>query len=322
MPLDPDARLLLDAMIKAGRPPFESLTPLGARMQMRAMREALNQPQPAVAEVGECVAQVAHGRIALRLYRSRARTAGALQPVLVYFHGGGWVFGDLDTHDNLCRHLANAADCTVVAVDYRLAPEHKFPAALDDAWAAARWVAAHAGELGIDAGRLAVGGDSAGGNLATVVGLFAGESGEVSIKYQVLFYPVVDLALAHDSYRRVGEGVNLTAAAMAWFRGHYLNSPREIDDWRVSPLRASNLARSPPAFIATAGCDPLCDEGEDYARLLEQSGVPVTFRHFPGQMHGFASMSGFLRASDEVLADAGAALKRVWASAPRSRIGA
>jgi acetyl esterase len=312
MQLDPDAQVLLDAMIRAARPQFETLTPVAARQQMRDIRAALKQPQPPVAEVRELTAQGPHGSIALRLYRHRALAPRAPQPVLVFFHGGGWVFGDLETHDNLCRILANLAECAVVSVDYRLAPEAKFPVAVDDAFGATQWVAASAQKLGLDPARLAVAGDSAGGNLATVVSLMAARSGAIKIVYQVLLYPTTDLALTHDSYRRAGQQFNLTTAAMRWFRELYLTAPDEVDDWRASPLRAREFANMPPAFIATAGCDPLCDEGAAYARLLERNKVPVTLRHFPGQMHGFASMVGFVRAAEEVLADAGAALKEAW----------
>jgi acetyl esterase len=308
MQLDPDAQLLLDAMIRAGRPAFETLTPVAARQQMRDIRAALKQPQPPVAEVRALAAPGPHGEIPLRLYRSRVLSPGEPQPVVVFFHGGGWVFGDLETHDNLCRSLANMADCSVVSVDYRLA----HPVAVDDAFAATQWVADNADALGFDAGRLAVAGDSAGGNLATVVSLMAARNGAIKVVCQVLLYPTTDLALTHDSYRRAGEQFHLTTAAMRWFRELYLTAPDEIDDWRASPLRAKDFANVPPAFIATAGCDPLCDEGEAYARLLERNSVPVTLRHFPGQMHGFASMVGFVRAADQVVADVGAALKRAW----------
>jgi acetyl esterase len=314
MPLDPDAQILFDAMIKAARPAFETLTPAQARQQMRDMRAALKQPQPAVAETRDLPASGPQGAIPIRLYRSRAPKAGEAQPVLIFFHGGGWVFCDIDTHDNLCRSLANAAACAVVSVDYRLAPEHKFPAAVEDCWAALNWVNDNAASLALDSGRMAVGGDSAGGNLAAVACQMAARHGGPRIACQVLLYPTVDLSLTQDSFRRVGDGFNLTTAIMAWFRDHYLNDASDIDDWRVSPLRADGIATLPPAFIATAGCDPLCDEGEEYARLLQRHRVPVTFRHFPGQMHGFASMSGYLGAADRVLADVGATLKRAWAA--------
>ncbi|MBV9460098.1 MAG: alpha/beta hydrolase [Bradyrhizobium sp.] len=314
MRLDPDAQLMLDAMLKAGRPAFHTLTPAQARAQMLEIRAALKQVQPAVADVRDLVATGPHGDIPLRLYRAHALGESERQPVLVFFHGGGWVFGDLETHDDLCRALANAADCTVVSVDYRLAPEHKFPAAVDDAFAATRWVVGHASELGLDTSRVALGGDSAGGNLATVVSLLAIRESAFKIVYQVLLYPTTDLSLTFPSYRRAGDRFNLTANTMRWFREHYLTSLDQIDDWRASPLRASDVGHMPAALVVTAGCDPLCDEGEAYARLLAHNNVPVTYRLFPGQMHGFASMSGFLRAADEVIADVGAALRRAWSA--------
>jgi acetyl esterase len=315
MKLDPDAQILLDAMIKAGRPAMETLTPTGARQFMRDIRAALKQAVPPVAEVRDLVADGPHGPIPLRLYRSRPAGQGPQpQPVVMFFHGGGWVIGDLETHDNLCRSIANVGDCAVVSVDYRLAPEHKFPAAVDDCWAATTWIAAQAGGLALDRGRMAVAGDSAGGNLATVVAMLAAQ-GNMPVRCQVLLYPTVDLGFAHASFKRAGTGFNLTGAAMEWFRELYLNHAREVDDWRASPLRASDMARLPPAYIATAGCDPLCDEGESYAKALERARVPVTFRHFPGQMHGFASMSGFVKAADEVLADIGVALRQAWQAA-------
>ena len=310
MPLDPDAQLLLDAMIKANRPAFETLTPVQARQQMREIRALLKQSVPQVAEMRDLTAAGPHGEIPVRLYRAKAAKPGDAQPALVFFHGGGWVFGDIDTHDNLCRSLANSGDCTVLSVDYRLAPEHKFPAAADDCWAAFTWAYANAAKLAIDPARLAVSGDSAGGNLAAVVSMLAQRNGGPRIAVQILLYPTVDLAMNTDSFKQLGTGYNLTAAAMLWFRHLYLNSANEVADWRASPLLASNIAGLPPAYIAVAGCDPLHDEGVAFAKLLERNGVPVTFRDFPGQMHGFASMSGFLKASDEVIADVGAALKK------------
>jgi acetyl esterase len=315
MPLDPDAQILLDAMIKANRPAFETLTAVQARQQMREIRALLKQSVPDVAEVRDLKATGPHGDIPVRLYRAKAAKPGDAQPALVFFHGGGWVFGDIETHDNLCRSLANSGDCTVLSIDYRLAPEHKFPVAADDCWAAFIWAHANAAKLAVDPARLAVGGDSAGGNLAAVVCMLAQRGGGPRIRCQILLYPTVDLAMNTDSFKQLGTGYNLTAAAMEWFRGLYLNNASEVTDWRASPLLATNIAGLPPAYITVAGCDPLHDEGVAFAKLLERNGVPVTFRDFPGQMHGFASMSGFLKASDEVIADVGAALKRSFATA-------
>lgn len=315
MPLDPEAQVLLDAMIKANRPAFDTLTPQQARQQMRDIRAALKQPVPAVAEVRDLTANGPHGAIPLRLYRNSVARAGELQPALIFFHGGGWVFGDIETHDNLCRALANSGACAVVSVDYRLAPEHKFPAAVDDCWAALLWAEANAATLSLDKSRFAVGGDSAGGNLATVVAMLAQQRGTPRLVGQIMLYPTVDLQMKTKSYEEQGKDYNLTAASMRWFRDLYLNSPAEISDWRASPIVAKDVSKLPPAFIAVAGCDPLHDEGVAFAGLLQRNGVAVTLREFPGQMHGFASMSGFLRAADQVISDVGATLKQAWCKA-------
>ena len=289
MPLDPDAQVLLDAMLKAGRPQFEELGPVKARQQMREIRAALKQEVPQVAEVRDVSVPSKAGAVPTRLYRG-ATAAGTAQPLLVFFHGGGWVFGDIETHDNLCRALANSAVCTVISVDYRLAPEHKFPAAVDDCFAVVTWAHANASTLGIDPARIAVGGDSAGGNLAAVVAMLAQQVGSPRISLQALFYPVTDLAMDTVSYAQQGKDYNLTEAAMRWFRDLYLSSEADIADWRVSPLRARDLAKLPPAYIAIAGCDPLHDDGVAFAKALERAGVSDTLKDYPGQMHGFASM--------------------------------
>lgn len=302
--IDEDAARVLENMKKANRPPFESLSPAQARAQMRAMREAMKQPAPDMALVRDLQAPGPLGPIPLRLYRSKSADA-ALAPALTFFHGGGWVVGDLETHDNQARFLADAMAGVVVSVDYRLAPEHKFPAAADDCIAATRWIADNATTLGVDPSRLAVGGDSAGGNLATVVALTAAAQGAPSIRAQVLIYPTVDLRMSYNSYKRVGSGFTLTTASMAWFRDQYLNSPLEIEDWRASPILAHNLAAAPPAYIVTAGLDPLCDEGEAYARALEAAGAPVQFRCCSGQMHGFVGAKGFIRQADMVIEEIG-----------------
>jgi len=311
--IDPDAARVLEALRQADRPAMETLTPEQARAGFRAMREAMNQPVPEMAEVRDLEADGPMGNTPLRLYRSHG--AGARpSPVIVFFHGGGWVLGDLESHDIQCRNLANAGACSVVAVDYRLAPEHRFPAAVNDCIAAVSWVARHGAVLGVDPWRIAVAGDSAGGNLATVAALAAAASGAPKIMAQILVYPVTDLRMGYDSYRRVGEGYTLTAPAMAWFRDQYLNAPEEVSDWRVSPLLADNLAAAPPAFIVTAGLDPLCDEGEAYAGALRKAGAEVEFHCCSGQMHGFLGATGVIAQADSVLAEIGGFLKRRFAA--------
>ncbi|MGO4713823.1 alpha/beta hydrolase [Bradyrhizobium sp. 2TAF24] len=307
--LDPDAAAVLQAFREAGRPPYETLTPPEARAYYLAARAITNPEPPALASVRTLTIPGPAGPIPARLYTPLAlRQSGGLSPCLVFFHGGGWVIGDLETHDVVCRTLALEGELMVISVDYRLAPEHKFPAAFDDAVAATRWVAAHARELGIDAARLVVGGDSAGGNLAAAVTLAAREAGP-RLAGQVLIYPATDLGLTSPSHREPETDCLLTHAVMVWFRDHYLNSVAERDDWRASPARATNLAGLPPAFVVTAGADPLRDEGNAFARQLTEAGIAVTYQTHPGQFHGFITMGKVLPKAQEVLGDIGVWLK-------------
>jgi acetyl esterase len=309
MALDPDAERVLEMVRQSGRPPYETVTPAEARALFRAARDVLC-PEPApVAEIRDLAAPGPDGgMVPLRLYRAAGTAATEILPALVYFHGGGWVVGDLDCYDTLCRHLAKAARCAVVAVDYRLAPEDKFPAAVDDCLAAARWVAETGTTIGIDGDRLAVGGDSAGGNLAAVVSLSARDVGMPPLRAQLLLYPAVDFAMNHASNQRFAEGHLLTLATMRWFAGHYLRGTEDIADWRASPLRASDLSGVAPAFVLTAGYDPLCDEGQAYARRLQDDGVAVSQLHIPDQIHGFLTMGRIVRAAEPALDEIAAAL--------------
>jgi acetyl esterase len=221
--------------------------------------------------------------------------------VIVYYHGGGWVIGDLDTHDTLCRQLTAEAGVSVIAVDYRLAPEHKFPAAVDDSWAATRWIVAHAAELNVDAGRLAVGGDSAGGNLAAVVALLARDAGGPVIRLQALLYPVTDTNTETESYRTNADGFLLTKESMRWFFDHYVKTEADAADWRLSPLRTPSLAGVAPALVVTAGFDPLRDEGEAYARRLREAGVRVDAVCYGGMIHGFAPMGRLIQTGNRAV---------------------
>ena len=313
MALDRDAERVLEMVRLSERPPYETLSAPEARELFLAAREVLAPDPPPVAELREFSAPGPSGAaIPLRLYRGAATAAGGTLPALVYFHGGGWVIGDLDTHDSLCRHLANAARSIVVAVDYRLAPEHKFPAAVEDCFAATLWVAREAVALGIDRERLAVGGDSAGGNLAAVVSLIARDRGAPKLRYQALLYPAVDCGMTHSSHDRFAEGYLLTRPTMKWFYEHYLREPADIDDWRASPLRADDLSGVAPALVLTAGNDVLRDEGEAYARRLQEAGVAVQLRHFPDQIHGFLTMGKIIEAAQPALDDVAAALQAAW----------
>ena len=307
MPLDHDAETLLEMIRVANRPAFEAVGAAEARLLYMAGRKVLAPEPMPVAEIRDLTMPSAAGPVPLRLYR--AFTEGVL-PVLVFFHGGGWVVGDIATHDTVCRHLANRAECAVVSVDYRLAPEHKFPAAVEDAFAAAAWVTENASALGVDPARLAVGGDSAGGNLAAVVALMARDAGAPRIAYQLLIYPATDAAMRHESVARFAEGYVLTRSTMRWFYEQYLRTPDDTLDWRVSPLAAPDLSGLPFALVLTAGYDPLCDEGDQYAARLAAAGVKVEHRRFSGQIHGFVTNGKIIRAADGALDEAAAALKR------------
>ncbi len=292
--LDPQARAVIDLVISSGRPAYHQLSPKDARQLFRETRPASTPTPPQIGMVRDLTADGPLGPIPLRVYRPAGVPASTPLAVLVFFHGGGWVIGDLETHDVLCRQLTAGSGVSVVSVDYRLAPEHKFPAAVDDAWAATRWVVAHAGELAVDASRLAVGGDSAGGNLAAVVALLARDKGAPAIAVQVLIYPVTDLVGETRSYRDFAEGYLLTREGMRWFIAHYLTAEAEAADWRASPLRAQSLAGLPPALIVTAGFDPLRDEGEAYAERLRDAGVRVDSVCYGGMIHGFVPMGRLL----------------------------
>lgn len=312
MATDPSAQQVLDLVRLSGRPPYESLTPQEARRVSREARAILGpDPQP-VALVRDLQAEGPGGALPLRLYRGAGTQADTALPALLYFHGGGWTIGDLDTHDGVCRHLANSARCAVVAVDYRLGPEHKFPAAVEDAMAATAWVAAHAGALGIDATRLAVGGDSAGGNLAAVVCLLARDRGAPRLRLQLLIYPAVEMSLRHASHQTYAEGFLLTRSVIEWFRENYLRSEADFADWRASPLRAENFAGLPPAYLITAGCDPLSDEGAEYGERLTQAGVDVTHVVVPGMIHGFFTMGRMIPAALTAADGAATALRAAF----------
>jgi acetyl esterase len=310
MPLDPQARALLDQMASMGMPPFEKLPVPEARASIAALAAASGEPET-VDRVDNRTVPGPAGEIPVRVYAPAGQQP---LPVLVYFHGGGWVIGNLDTHDGTCRQLANAAGCMVVAVDYRLAPEHPFPAAPEDAYAVTRWVAANAAALGADPGRVAVGGDSAGGNLSAVVSLMARDRGGPSLAHQLLIYPATDApGDARASYRDNAEGYFLTAAGMHWFWNHYHRGDVGVRDPYACPIRARDLANLPPALVITAEYDPLRDEGEEYAARLRDAGVPVTLSRYDGMIHGFFGMAGLLDRARDAVAEAVAALRTAFA---------
>ncbi|GLR88221.1 alpha/beta hydrolase [Bradyrhizobium iriomotense] len=310
--LDPDAAAVYKAFLDAGRAPYETLTAAEARADYSQARFATNPEPPELARVEALAIPAPHGTIPARLYvPMKLRQRDGLSPALAFFHGGGWVIGDLDTHDVAARKLAVEGELIVISVDYRLAPEHKFPAAVDDSIAATHWVAANAGALGIDAARLSVGGDSAGGNLAAVVAIAARDGNGLSLAGQVLIYPAVDFAMTHPSHSEPETSLLLTHSVIRWFRDHYLSGAADAHDWRASPARAGTLNGLPPAYVLTAGADPLRDEGHDYAERLRQAGVPVAYRHFPGQFHGFFTMGKLLQQADVAAAEIGAWLREL-----------
>jgi len=307
--LHPQIVQVLEAMAKAQLRPIEDMTPAEARAQMEVTAQARKAEPLPVARVEERQIPGPGGDIPLRLYWP---DAPAPVPGIAYYHGGGHVIGSLDTHDLVARNLCAGVGAVVASVDYRMGPEHKFPAAVDDSFAALKWLHANAGSLGADPDRLGVHGDSAGANLAAVVALMARDAGGPKLRLQSLVYPVGDYTLSGASYEKYGQGYGvLTREAMAWFARHYLRSPADAEDWRASPLRAPNLAGVAPAIVITAECDVLHDDGESYAEALRAASVPVEYREYPGMIHGFLGMV-------PVVDDAMNAQHQVWAAFRRA----
>lgn len=298
--LHPQAKVLLEQMKAMGLPPLSSMTPVECREVMTAM--SANVPVPDIGETRDVVCN----DIACRLYRPVGSSSTDALGVIVWFHGGGWVVGSVDGSDRTCRSLANASGCAVVSVEYRLAPEHPFPAAPDDCFAALRGVVASAAALGIDPSRIAVGGDSAGGNLAAVVALRARDEGGPALLFQLLVYPVTDGSMTSESYTENATGFFLEKTDMEWFYDLYAG-PR--DHWQVSPSRATDLSGLPSALVITASHDPLRDEGEAYGRALANAGVKATVTRYPGVIHGFFSLTDPLDLARVAVAEAGAALR-------------
>ena len=310
MPLDPQLAGLVEAM--ASNPdalPTHELTPELAREAYRALASMLG-PVEEVSGVEDRAIPGPLGEIPLRIYTPEGRGPFG---VLVFYHGGGWVIGDLDSHDRECRAICNATPCIVVSVDYRLAPEHRFPAAPEDAYAALEWVAQHAADFGGDADRLAVGGDSAGGNLSAVVALLARDRKGPGLRFQLLVYPAVDLREGnlYPSQTENAAGPFLLKDTMDYFYAHYFGGERtsETDDPRASPLLASSHADLPPALIVTAEFDPLRDEGEAYGVALEKAGVPVRVHRYDGMAHLFFQLSPVVTQGKDLLAEAATALR-------------
>ena len=307
MPLDPQARVMIDRTAALNLPPTSQMTPAQARASVRERAAVL--PREAVASVRDHQVPVPGGTIPVRVFTPEGAAA---KPALVYFHGGGWVTGDIETHEGICRTLANAAGCVVASVDYRCAPEHKFPTAAEDAYAATRWVAEQASTLGVDAARLAVIGDSAGGNLAAAVALMARDRKGPALAFQVLVYPVTDCDFDRPSYRENAEGYILTSESMRFYWDQYAPGAEDRVNPYASPMRAASLAGLPPALVITAEYDPLRDEGEAYARALGAAGVPVAHTRYPGMIHAFFRFTNVLDAARAAVAEVVAALQKAW----------
>jgi len=307
--LHPQILQVLKVMPDANLKPIEAMTPDEARAQMEATAQSRKAEPLPVNRVEERLVPGPSGDIRLRLYwPNRAASA----PAIVYYHGGGHVIGSLDTHDLVARNLCAGVEALVASVDYRMGPEHRFPAAVEDSFAALKWVHANAKELDADPDRIGVHGDSAGANLAAVVALMARDAGSPRLRLQSLVYPVADYGLVGESYDNYAEGYGLlTRESMVWFRNHYLRSPKDAEDWRASPIRAPSVGSVAPAIVITAECDVLHDDGQHYAEALRRAGVPVEHKEYPGMIHGFF---GMMPAVD----DAMNAQRTVWAAFKRA----
>ena len=308
MPLTAETEALLKTFAEAEGPTLQEMTPQEARAAYREMRALQGEPED-VAVVEERTVPGPAGDIPVRVYRPEG--AGAF-PALVYYHGGGWIIGDLDTHDPLCRHFANAAGCVVVVPDYRLAPEHKYPAAADDCYAATKWVAEQGAEIGVDRSRIAVGGDSSGGNLAAVVALMARDRGGPTLAAQVLIYPVTDHRFDTASYRDNGKGYFLETDLMQLFWDSYLSGDDDGAQPYASPLRAPDVSGVAPAHIITAEFDVLRDEGEAYGKRLQEAGVATQIQRYDGMMHGFVQFGAAIPQAHDAIADVVAGLKAAF----------
>jgi acetyl esterase len=309
MAVDPQVQVLLDMLVAAGGPRFIELSPAEAREWFNKLRRPFEIP---IGQITDRAIPGPAGDIPVRLYTPVDAAPGRL-PVLVYFHGGGWVVGDIDSHDPVCRSLANASGCKIMSVDYRLAPEHPWPAAPDDCFAAVQWVVANAAALGVDASRLAIGGDSAGGNLSAAVTLRARAARGPHIAFQLLIYPALDASMALPSIAQNATGYFLEKAGMEWFYHHYIPDGAEVINPDISPLHADDLSGLPSAYVVTAEYDPLRDEGRAYAEKLKAAGVQVDYINYPTMIHGFFGFQATVDVSRQAVSQAGQALAKALA---------
>jgi acetyl esterase len=308
MPVHPQVQALLDEFSRQNMPPLDELSPTQARLVALGFRDLQGEPEP-IGETRDIIVPGPAGKLPVRLYHP---APGQDLPLVVYFHGGGWVIGDIEVVDKPCRALAKAAHCVVASVNYRLSPETQFPGPAEDCYDATSWLAENAGEIGADRRFVAVAGDSAGGNLAAVVALMARDRGGPALAYQLLIYPVTTTARDNEfvSYVDNAEGYLLTRASMVWFWDHYLASAEDGRNPYAAPLRAPDLSRLPPAMIVTAEFDPLRDEGQAHARRLRQAGVAVKASHYEGMIHGFFWMAGAIDGGRDLIAEIGKELRQ------------
>ena len=309
MPLDPALAAVLEQLNASEGPKLHEVSPAEARVFFESMK--MPSPETPMTSVEDRSFPGPGGDVAVRIYKP---IAGASLPVLVYFHGGGWVIGSIETHDGTCRELAAQAGCAVISVEYRLAPENPYPAAAEDSYAAVQWVAANAEALGLDASRIAVGGDSAGGNLAAATALMARDRGGPGLVMQLLIYPVTDADFERKSYLQNGTGMFLEADAMKWFWDNYVPDPATRKEGYAAPMHADDLSKLPPTLVITAEFDPLRDEGEAYARRLEAAGVETGLARYDGMIHGFFAMTLLLESARRAVAQSSEALRQEFGS--------
>jgi len=315
MSLHPQSQWVLDLVKAAGRPTLDSLPVDVARAQFEMTVPLLDAKPAPMASVVDRTFPGPGGAVPVRVYVPHALAKSSERPALIFLHGGGWVIGGLNSYDAVCRALADRTPCAVVSVDYRLAPEHKFPAALEDAVAAVQWVHAHAAMLGIDPRRLAIGGDSAGGNLSAAASQELRRLGGPMPIFQLLIYPATDMRRLTQSHKTYADGYLLTGRLIDWFRDHYLGGAGDKLDPRASPALHPDLSGLPPALIITAGYDPLCDEGAEYARALAAAGVIARESRYEGMLHGFFNMSGALEDARHAIEESSAALAEAFRGA-------
>lgn len=309
MSVHPEVQAYIDMAEKSPTPPYHKLTPQEVRVVYHKKRKAMEPVSPEIGLVQNLVATDGpNGPVPLRLYRPLNSKSETILPAMIYFHGGGMMIGDLDTHDTLCREFSNYSGCCVISVDYRLAPENRFPKAVEDSWAAVQWIYKNARELKINPDRLAVGGDSAGGTLAAVVSLMARDQGSPKLFFQLLIYPATNQNLNTPSYETMAQGYVLTIDTVNYFRSHYIDE-KDYSNWWASPALAKDFKGVAPALVVTAAYDPLVDEGRDYAELLKNAGVEVKYKCYEDMIHGFIRLGGIISPANKAVKELAEELK-------------